>query len=150
MQQKTDRAVIQSTFAPNTTVETISAGMSAITTSRMIRAVDCALCTWGAGETMNLLAIFLISLIFPSAGRMRRHRRSVRAEVRFVRFYFLGAAAAARARMIPITACLPSRMKSSSGRYDGHENWQQPHSMHEVIICSSSTSQFLRRAIFER
>ena len=34
-----------------------SAGISAITTSRMIRAVDCEVCTCGAGATTSLFAI---------------------------------------------------------------------------------------------
>ena len=86
-------AVTRSTSAPKTRAETTSAGIRAITTSRMIREVDCAVCTWGAGDTMSLFAIF---------------------ESFFN--YFLGAAAAARERMMPMTVCLPRRTQSSSGR----------------------------------
>ena len=63
--------------------------------------------------------------------------------------YFFGAATA-RARIIPITVCFPRRIQSSSGRYEGHVDWQHPHSMHEVIICCSSTSHPFFCVIFER
>ncbi len=58
--ESTERAVTQSTLHPKTTVETISAGMSAMTTSRMIRPVDCMVCTCGAGATISLLAIVFV------------------------------------------------------------------------------------------
>lgn len=67
-----------------------------------------------------------------------------------IRPYFLGAAAAPRARIIPITVCFPRRIQSSSGRYEGHVDWQHPHSMHEVIICCSNASQPFFCVIFER
>ena len=68
------------------------AGISAITTSRMILAVDCEVCTCGAGATTSLFAI--ISFCFS--------------------IYFFGAAA--RARIMPMTVCFPRRTQSSSGR----------------------------------
>ena len=125
-QHATLSAVTRSTSTPNTTIETTSAGISAITTSRMILAVDCEVCTCGAGATTSLFAI--ISFCFS--------------------IYFFGAAA--RARIMPMTVCFPRRTQSSSGRYEGHEAWQQPHSMHEVIICASTSSQPFFWVIFER
>ena len=56
-QLTTESAVTHNALQPNTTVETTSAGISAITTSRMIEAVDRSVCTCGAGATISLFAI---------------------------------------------------------------------------------------------
>ena len=53
-QAHTDSAVMKSTFAPNTTAETTNAGSRAMTTSRMMHAVERSDCTWGEGAMINL------------------------------------------------------------------------------------------------
>ena len=50
-----------STSTPCTHVDTANAGSIAMSTSRMIERVDCALCTCGDGATKNLFAMIFIS-----------------------------------------------------------------------------------------
>ena len=83
-QLRIETAVMSNTLNPNTHVETTRAGISARMTSAMIPRVVVSPWTCGDGETKNLFAI--ISLVLS--------------------FYFL----AARARMIPMTVCLPRRI----------------------------------------
>jgi hypothetical protein len=62
MQLTTDIAVMRRTLMPRTYVDTASAGMSANTTSNMMRFVFSSPCICGDGDAKSLVAIYSILL----------------------------------------------------------------------------------------
>ena len=118
------RTLVAHTIAepmPKSTSDTMRAGIKAMMTPYMLRSTESVPWAWGESETISFpIFFFLETLIicFCSVELSLVIYNKVATACHHQGEHYL----ALRARMMPITVCLPKRMLSRMGRCDGQVN----------------------------